>query len=667
MENLISVIVPIYNVENYIHKCIDSIINQTYRNLEIILVDDGSPDNCGKICDEYALKDCRIKVIHKKNGGLSDARNAGIDISTGEYLGFVDSDDYIDTDMYSVLLKNLKDNDADISTCGRIIVTEGNETPSFKNNETVCLSSHDAIKDLFLFNNNVCHAAWDKLYKREMFSEIRFPLGRLFEDAAIMYQVFENARKIVSTKKQMCYYIQRQGSISNCAYNKKKILHQFENKIKALNYYKNKDREKYCFAKIWNLRTVEALWEETYNNDKETADYLLSETRKNFTLNVLKYAGGKQLIKSILFCLNPKLSSVLKKSKIRALKNRVCDPLRRLKQIVFGYFKNKEKYKKYDKDNIFICGIPEHGNRGDQAITIAEVNYISKIFPNRKISLIPENEWYENILCMILITNKYHNLCIYHGGGNMGELYPFQENIRLSAIKHLKKAKFIVFPQSIDYNEKSRTLSKAKKIYESHKNLTIFTREEPSELIRKKIFGNCEGYMVPDIVMSYVPKIDDFERNGILFCVRQDKEKNPQSNSDLETLKQTAGKYEENIRHIDTYSKDSCFKYEHQLDELNKLWSEFKKSEVVITDRLHGMIFSIITKTPCIALDNITGKVGNFYRTWLKKSNVLFISGEEDINKGIEIIKNKDYKKLIDNFELLKNSYCELDKTLNKT
>ena len=107
MEKLISVIVPVYNVEEYVEKCVLSIINQTYKNLEIILVDDGSTDNSGKICDEIAIKDNRIKVIHKKNGGLSDARNVGIDIAKGDYLGFVDSDDYIDPDMYSILLNNM--------------------------------------------------------------------------------------------------------------------------------------------------------------------------------------------------------------------------------------------------------------------------------------------------------------------------------------------------------------------------------------------------------------------------------------------------------------------------------------------------------------------------------------------------------------------------------
>ncbi len=666
MKDLISVIVPVYNVQNYILKCVDSIINQSYKNLEIILVDDGSTDESGKICDELALKDSRIKVIHKENGGLSDARNAGIEVSQGTYLGFIDSDDYIDNDMYMVLMSNLKNTNADISTCGRIIVTEGNESVSFKENEIICLNTFDAVKDLFVANNYVFHAAWDKLYKRELFSEIRFPVGRLFEDAAIMYRIFENAKKIVSTKKQLYYYIQRQGSISNCSYNKNKILHQFENRISAINYYKNINKEKCIFAKVWNLRTIEQLWKETYLNDKKFSEFLVSQTRRNFTICIYKYMSKKQFIKNSIFIINPRLMSLLKKSKIRNVKNKIQASVKRIKELFLGYFKNKHKYKNYDKNTIFILGIPEHGNRGDQAITVAEVDYITKLFSGNNIVLISENEWYENLLCIILFVKKYHNLCIFHGGGNMGELYPYQENIRLSAVRFLKKAKIIIFPQSIDYSQNSKQTNRAKRIYESHKNLTIFTREYKSEDLRKNIFNNCKGYMIPDIVMSYKPKIEDVKREGILFCVRNDMEKNAQTNTTIEILKQEASKYEKNIKYIDTYNKEYGTKYQYQLEGLNKLWGIFKKAEVVITDRLHGMIFSIITGTPCIALDNSTGKVGNYYRTWLKDSNVLFVNDQDGIDKALNMIENKEYKNLTVDLDLFKNNYSKLTDILSE-
>lgn len=340
--------------------------------------------------------------------------------------------------------------------------------------------------------------------------------------------------------------------------------------------------------------------------------------------------------------------------------------LKKLKSILLGYINKKSDYKSVNEQTIFLCGIPEYGNTGDQAITISEISFIKNIFPYRNIKLIPEKEWYDNLLRLKKTTSKYCNLCICMGGGNMGELYIFQENIRLSVIRHLKKAKIIIFPQSIDYSEESKALQKARNIYQSHKNLVIFTREKYSELIREKIFPNCEGYLVPDIVLSYKPDILDAERNGILFCLRHDKEKNSESGNLIKAITEASEKYEKNIKYIDTYSRDYANKYEFQLEGLNKLWSEFKKSELVITDRLHGMIFSVITRTPCIALDNSTGKVGNLYNTWLKDSNVVFVSDSRDINNVVEMIKNKKFKKINFNIEEFRQNFSKLAEVLKR-
>ena len=178
---LISVIVPIYKVEKYLHKCIDSILAQTYTNLEIILVDDGSPDNCGKICDEYAAKDSRIKVIHQPNGGLSAARNAGLDIATGDYIGFVDSDDYIAPDMYEKLYNALVKNDADMAICD--YQRFGNELPYDEMSLTTeVITGLQAMEKQNTVINCSFVVAWSKLYKSFIFSNVRFPVGKINED-----------------------------------------------------------------------------------------------------------------------------------------------------------------------------------------------------------------------------------------------------------------------------------------------------------------------------------------------------------------------------------------------------------------------------------------------------------------------------------------------------
>ena len=166
---LISVIVPIYKVEKYLNKCVQSILNQTYENLEIILVDDGSPDNCGKICDQLAQKDDRIVVIHKQNGGLSSARNAGIEIANGEYIGFVDSDDYVEKFMYELLLKSIKESNTMLSVCAIYYTFEnGEKIVKIKDEHDRVFDFKDAILEMNTYKL-FDMGAWSKLYHRDLF------------------------------------------------------------------------------------------------------------------------------------------------------------------------------------------------------------------------------------------------------------------------------------------------------------------------------------------------------------------------------------------------------------------------------------------------------------------------------------------------------------------
>ena len=213
-NDLISIIIPVYKVEKYLEKCIQSVINQTYENLQIILVDDGSPDNCGKICDEYAKKDHRIEVIHKSNGGLSDARNKGLEIAKGEYIGFVDSDDYIEADMYEVLYNLLKQYNADVSICNFYTVSQGKISIKNADNGINEYNRIEILKEILL-DKNIQSYAWNKLYKKELFDEIKYPIGKKYEDIGTTFYLLEKCNKVVVTGKSEYYYINRQDSIVN--------------------------------------------------------------------------------------------------------------------------------------------------------------------------------------------------------------------------------------------------------------------------------------------------------------------------------------------------------------------------------------------------------------------------------------------------------------------
>lgn len=234
-KDLVSVIVPVYNVEKYLDRCIESIINQTYKNLEIILVDDGSPDNCPKMCDNWAKKDKRIKVIHKENGGLSDARNIGINNATGDYIAFVDSDDFIDKEMYEKLLQNLIRTNSDISICSMIYYYENDQIKELKNNDTSFFIYDDIKKYDNLFNENFLNfvVVWNKIYKKEIFKKLRFPKGKINEDTFLAHKILNLSNKIVYSKEKLYYYVQREESIMHQQFNIKKLdeLEAYKNQM----------------------------------------------------------------------------------------------------------------------------------------------------------------------------------------------------------------------------------------------------------------------------------------------------------------------------------------------------------------------------------------------------------------------------------------------------
>ena len=224
MTDLVSVIIPVYKVEDYIHKCVDSVVNQSYKNLEIILVDDGSPDNCPKICDEYAKKDKRIKVIHKKNGGLSDARNAGIDKCHGKYITFVDSDDWLPLDAIEWLHSIAEKTNSDIASGNLKEVFDRDERKDLADdNHYDVLGREDALEAL-MYLHDLSNSASGKIYKKELFDNIKYPVGKHYEDLATTYKIFDEANNVVVSKRIVYYYYQcNSGSIRHNSYSEKRL------------------------------------------------------------------------------------------------------------------------------------------------------------------------------------------------------------------------------------------------------------------------------------------------------------------------------------------------------------------------------------------------------------------------------------------------------------
>ena len=206
---MISIIVPVYKVEPYLKKCIESIINQTYRDIEIILIDDGSPDRCGEICEEYAEKDSRIRVFHTENRGLSAARNYGIDKANGQYIGFVDSDDWIEPAMYEVLLKTAKESGSEVVQCGFY-----KDYPTTSEIIATPANTYTSVEALQAYlDGEFRSSVWGYLWEKECFSEVMFPEGHVYEDLVLIYKFFSAIRSVTTINTPLYHYVQREGSI----------------------------------------------------------------------------------------------------------------------------------------------------------------------------------------------------------------------------------------------------------------------------------------------------------------------------------------------------------------------------------------------------------------------------------------------------------------------
>jgi glycosyltransferase involved in cell wall biosynthesis len=285
MQPLISIIVPFYNVENYLVRCLDSIVNQTYKNLEIILVNDGSTDSSLDICKRYSKNDSRIKIVNKKHGGVSSSRNAGLDAVTGEYIGFVDSDDYIDENMYMELYNNLIENNCDIATCYfcRVYGDEFYTDYNFEFDKRI-FNREEAIKSILL-DKELRVYLWTKLYSKKAFDNVRFPINREYEDIDVSISTLEKVDKVVFINKILYFYVNRESSIDN-NYNDKNVKDSLEMAYKRYKYVKDNYSDLSLYNIISMITRIVYTFIEMKDKDK-IKEYLYMIKEVNDDVNLL--------------------------------------------------------------------------------------------------------------------------------------------------------------------------------------------------------------------------------------------------------------------------------------------------------------------------------------------------------------------------------------------
>lgn len=259
--NKISIIVPCYNIAPYLQRCVDSILNQTYSNFELILVDDGSTDKTGELCDEVEQLDERIKVVHKQNGGLSDARNAGIDIADGDFLAFVDGDDYLEINAYELMIAEMQDAEVSLVSAGMITEDINGNINKLMNETKAKLSREEAFANLLGNNRTIGQSSCNKLFRKQLFEQLRYKKGIIYEDMQLLPQILDICEKVVLLNVPVYHYVKRSGSItenkfSRWKYEGRKIADE------AIDICKQKYPSLVSYAYYYKLDSVNKMYEE---------------------------------------------------------------------------------------------------------------------------------------------------------------------------------------------------------------------------------------------------------------------------------------------------------------------------------------------------------------------------------------------------------------------
>ena len=336
MQNeTISIIIPVYNVINYLDRCVESVLQQSYADLEVILVDDGSTDGSEKKCDRWAEKDARVKVIHKENGGVSEARNAGLDAATGEYLGFVDSDDYLAADMYEKLYLALKESIADVSICNFLFVDDRGTPLAEERNlglpiQNEVISGLDVLQKMHTLNRGIFYVfSWNKLYRRQLFSDIRFPAGKLSEDSVVALRLLENCERVACITDVGYFYVQRTGSYMHnrsCM----SYLHEAEARFEHMRFFYDRGLYRcaghaYCdagyklheaYARLKTMPEYTAELDEAFQTYRENA-------------HLREYCTPKEKLQSTVIYYSPRLYHFIFHNPLReqlrpAIRNRIA-------------------------------------------------------------------------------------------------------------------------------------------------------------------------------------------------------------------------------------------------------------------------------------------------------------------------------------------------------
>lgn len=654
----VSVVVPVYNVEEYIEECLNSLVAQTLSDIEILLIDDGSTDSSGLICDKYAQEYGNVRVVHKANQGLGSSRNVGFSEAKGKYVYFIDSDDLLEIDALRILYQEAEKDSLDIILFSAECFGEdsGYAYNIDKYKRTAFLDEVKTGKEMFfsLYTVREYYPSIPLRFYRRAYLECNnfsFPEDIIHEDEAYGCLSLLQAKRVKCIAKRFYKRRYRKGSImtSKRALNSAMgYVHTWKSLTKAYSHLElsEEDKKKYFeFVGVYIYQAMELYFASFSVEDKNKFKTARKEIRDSAYYHELSIGLRIFLISPMLYKLCLKifnLKSVLADSKKKIRQG--CILLEAILQlfIVHNFCK--------DRNAAILIGTPTHGNLGDQAIVYAEHKFLEKF--KKKINIVEITSQlylkYKELLGR-LITEK--DLIIIDGGGSMGTLWINNEYRFRDVIERFAANSVFIFPQTAYFAKDAvglEELEKSVEIYSRHKRLTIFCRDRETYNFVQKEFHSNESYYVPDMVLS-LQRVDSEikNRNGVLLCLREDKECIVQR-SLSDTIERFVKEKGVNVKKTSTLTGGYIDKFNRKKELQNK-WNEFSGASLVITDRLHAMIFCAITGTPCIAFDNVSHKVRGGYE-WLKHLSYINFLEPESLSKELisDIIEHTYEEKNVD-------------------
>jgi exopolysaccharide biosynthesis predicted pyruvyltransferase EpsI/glycosyltransferase involved in cell wall biosynthesis len=651
---LVSVIVPVYKVENYLRKCVESVLLQPSDDYEIILVDDGSPDNCPAICDEFARRyDC-IKVVHQKNGGLSDARNTGVLQAQGEYLMFLDSDDMLIENSLPEIETAIRDSHPDV-LIGRFVLFPDLETDAddFWDSSLMVSRNPKRIKEyLFTNSSRFWWVAWRNIVRRTFFlsNDLLFMKGILHEDEEWTPRLYWLAETYYYADTPFYFYRKRGGSITSAVkFHHVKSLCLI---VESLGRFMDKYPDSRVFVAKRQFELARVVYSKMRFLTNAEIGVLMHEFDNRPIIGMIKQLFFFPFLSLIL---DTKNHFVFEQS-LRRVKYFISSVMKRLQLKLTFLQRAIGRYRLFrrsvltsrsnHKKSIFLVATPLHSNLGDHAIALAEHQFFRDYFPEYCVHEISDREILRALRFYKKSVAPEDILCVT-GGGFMGTLWIIEEVAIRKVIEAFPNNPVMILPQTVYYGdspEERKELEISQKKYRKHDSLSIFARERSSCEYLKKHFERASVRLAPDMALYLTPGPFSGLRKGVAVCLRDDKEsvlENAVKKQALFTVSRCCPS--EVVTSIDTMAEKGVNPTERE-NALNRKWREFASRRLVVTDRLHGMIFAVITGTPVVAINNLSKKVEGVYE-WVKALEyVRFINCVGELESAVRSLDlNKAY------------------------